>query len=50
MDLIPIHMYFKEVAVLAGHQVLLGVEDNSMLIVGDPQGILGQQVNTHPNH
>jgi hypothetical protein len=32
----------EEVAVHAGHQVLMEVDDNSVLIVGDPHGIKGQ--------
>ncbi len=29
---------------LAGHKVLMEVDDNSSLIVGNPQGILGQPI------
>jgi hypothetical protein len=32
----------------AGHEVLMEVDDNSALIVGDPQGILGQQLRPCP--
>jgi len=32
----------EEVAVHAGHQVLMEVDGKSALIVGDPQGIKGQ--------
>jgi hypothetical protein len=34
----------EEVAVRADHKVLIEVDDNIVLIVGDPQGILGQQL------
>jgi hypothetical protein len=34
----------KEVAVQAGHKVLIEVDLNSVLIVGNPQGIFGQQL------
>jgi hypothetical protein len=32
----------------AGHYVLMEVDDNSMLIVGKPQGILDQQLRLRP--
>jgi hypothetical protein len=38
----------EEVAVRVGHEVLIDVDDKSGLIVGDPRGILGQQLNLHP--
>jgi hypothetical protein len=34
----------KDVAFCAGHEVLMEVDVNILLIVGDPQGILGQQL------
>ncbi len=34
----------------AGHYVLVDVGDNSPLIVGKPQGMLGQQLKPHPAH
>jgi hypothetical protein len=40
----------EEVAVRAGHEVLLEVDDHSALIVGDPRGILGQQFRPQPIH
>jgi hypothetical protein len=40
----------EEVAEGAGHKVLMEVGDNSVLIVGDPQGILGQQQSPQPIH
>jgi hypothetical protein len=39
----------EEVAVDVSHQVLMEVEDNILLIVSDPQGILDQQLRPHPN-
>jgi hypothetical protein len=36
------------VAVRAGLKVLMKVDSNSGMIVGNPQGILGQQLRTHP--
>jgi hypothetical protein len=32
----------------ASHEVLWEVDDNSPLIVGNPQGILGKQTMPHP--
>jgi hypothetical protein len=40
----------EEVAVHAGNEVLAGVDDNSALIVGNLQGILGQQLRLCPIH
>ncbi len=37
-----------EVAVYGGHKVLMEDDDNSLLIVGDTRGILGQQLRPHP--
>ncbi len=34
----------------AAPEVLTEVDDNSALIVGDPQGILGQQLRPHSIH
>jgi hypothetical protein len=36
--------------VCAGHGVLMEVDDNNALIVGDPLGILGQQLRPHLIH
>ncbi len=41
-------MSLEDVAVPAGHEVLVEVDDNKVLIVGDPQGIFGQQYRPHP--
>jgi hypothetical protein len=36
----------EEIMVHAGHKVQMEVDDNSALIVGDPQGILGEQLSS----
>jgi len=36
--------------VRAGHSVLAETDDNLALIVGNPQGILGQQLRPRPIH
>jgi hypothetical protein len=38
----------EEVAELVSHKVLVEVDDNSALIVGNPQGILIQQHGPYP--
>jgi hypothetical protein len=38
----------EEVAVQTSLRVLIAVEENSALIVGDPQGILVEQLKPHP--
>jgi len=38
----------EEVAVCAGHEVLIEVDDNILLIVGNLQGILDKQQRPHP--
>jgi hypothetical protein len=48
IDLAPLHLPMKDAAVCADHKVLVEVYNNSALIVGDPQGILGQQLRPHP--
>ncbi len=40
----------EEVSLCAGHKVLLEVDDNSVLIVGDDQGSLTQKLRAHPVH
>ena len=40
----------KETAKHAGHQVLIEVDYNILLIFGNPQGILGMQLRPHPIH
>ncbi len=41
-------LYMEEVAVHAGHEVLMEVGNNSLLIDGDPKGILDQQLRPRP--
>jgi hypothetical protein len=43
-------MSLEEAAVHAGLEVLMEVDDNSSQIVGDPHGILDQQLRPHPVH
>jgi hypothetical protein len=38
----------EEVTQHAGHDVLMEGFDNILFIVGDPQGIISQQLRTHP--
>jgi hypothetical protein len=40
----------EEVAVLAACEVLMEVDDNGRLIVGNLQGTLGQQLRPYPIH
>jgi hypothetical protein len=40
IELPPCIFCLEEVAEFAGHKVLPEVDDNSLLIVGDPRGIL----------
>ncbi len=44
------HLSLEEVAVRAGHKVLMDVDDKILLIVGIPQGNLDQQLMPHPIH
>jgi hypothetical protein len=50
IDQVPIHRTMEEVTMLAGHKVLMDVDDNSVLIVGDAQGTPGQQARPSPIH
>ncbi len=43
-------MSFEEVAVRVGRRVLMEVDDNSVLIVINPQWILGLQLRPDPNY
>jgi len=43
-------MSFKDVAARGDHRVLAEVDNNRALIVGDWQGIWGQQLRPHPIH
>ncbi len=44
----PIHLSLEEVAVCAGHEIFVTVDDNNSLSVGDPRGILDQQFMPRP--
>ncbi len=50
IELAPIHLPLEDVTVRAGRKVLMEVDDKSALIVGNLQGILGQQLRPHPVH
>jgi hypothetical protein len=45
-----IHLFLKEVLVHIGRKVMMEVDDNILLIVDDPQGILDEQLRLHPIH
>ncbi len=47
-DKTSINLYLEEVAVHAGNEALLEVDDCRALIVASPQRILGQQLMPHP--
>jgi hypothetical protein len=36
--------------VCAGHEVLIDIDENSMLMVAFPQGLFGKQVRSHSIH
>ncbi len=46
----PIWLSLIEFAVHGGHKVLIEVDNYSRLIVGNPQGISGQQLRPHTIH
>jgi hypothetical protein len=46
----PICLSLEGVAAHGGHEVLMEVNDKSLLIVGDPQGILYHQLRPRPIH
>ncbi len=46
----PICLYLEEVAVRAGHNVMIDVDANISLIIGNPHMILDQQLRPHPIH
>ncbi len=50
VDWVPIRLSLEEVTMRASHKVLVEVDDNQQLIIGDQQGILVQQLKTHPIH
>jgi hypothetical protein len=41
---------WKKVPWIAGHEVLMKVDDNILLIVGNPQWIVDQPFKPHPIH
>jgi hypothetical protein len=45
--MVPTHLSLLEVAVRTGLKVLMKVDSNSAMIVGNAQGILGQQLRTN---
>jgi hypothetical protein len=49
-DYAPIHLSLEEIIVHADNEVMMEVDDKSVLIVGDPQGSLGQQFRPCPIH
>jgi hypothetical protein len=48
LDLVTISLSLEEVAEHAGIKVLMEVDDNGALIVGESHGILNQQLLPHP--
>jgi hypothetical protein len=46
----PVCMFLEEVAVCAGHEVLMETDDNWTLIVFDLQRILVEQLRPHTTH
>jgi len=50
IDLIPTCLYKEEVAVSSDEEVLVVVDGYSELTVGYSQGILGNQLRSHPTH
>ncbi len=50
IDWDPICLSLEEVAVRTGLKVLMEVDDNSAVIVGDPQGGLSQKLWLHLIH
>jgi hypothetical protein len=43
----PKNRFLEETTVFAGHEVGMDADDNRALIVGDPQGILSQQLKSN---
>ncbi len=50
MNTVPICIKLEEIAMHAGHKVLLNVDSKSALILDDPHEILGQQLRPHSIH
>jgi hypothetical protein len=46
--LTPICLSFEEETVRVGNKVWMEVDDNMLLIVADPQGIIEKQLMPHP--
>ncbi len=46
----PNCLSLEDVVASVCHKVSMEVDDNILLIVGDAQGILDQQLSTHPFH
>jgi hypothetical protein len=44
-----VKLSLEDVAVSVGHKVFMEVDNNSLLIVGDPQRILEEQLRPHPS-
>ncbi len=47
---VSIHQSLGEAALCVGHEVLMEVNDNSALFVGDLRGILGQHLRPTTRH
>jgi hypothetical protein len=47
---VPSPLSLEDVNVCAGYKVLMDVDDISALIVGNPQGVLGNQLRPHTIH
>jgi hypothetical protein len=50
IDQAPIHLSLEEVAIRAGHKVLMDVDEFGAQITVDPQGIIGKQLSLHTIH
>ncbi len=48
LDQAHIHLSLEEVTACSGPEVSMEVDNTSVLIVGDPQGILGQHLRPQP--
>jgi hypothetical protein len=50
IELAPIHVSLEEAAALADQEVLMVVDNNILMIVGDPRGIIVERLRPHPIH
>jgi hypothetical protein len=50
MEVAPIHLSLDDIIVRAGHKILIEINNYISQIVGDPQGILDQQLMPYPIH